>query len=125
MTDRSIERTISTLLRMGVAISGLIVLAGGIYYLAAHGAEPANYRVFHGLPSIDRIISQIVAGAFSGRAQSIIQLGILALIATPILRVVFSLIGFAIERDSKYVAITALVLALLLYSLLEGAIHRS
>ena len=124
MTDRSIERTISTLLRTGVAISGLIVLIGGIYYLAAHGHEPANYRVFQPLPSIDRIISQIVAGAFAGRARSIIQFGILALIATPILRVVFSLVGFAIERDSKYVAITALVLALLIYSLIEGATHR-
>lgn len=123
MTDRNIEQTISTLLRTGVAVSGLIVLIGGIYYLAAHGHESANYRVFHPLPSIDRIIGQIVAGTFAGRAQSIIQLGILALIATPILRVMFSLVGFAIERDSKYVAITALVLALLIYSLIEGAAH--
>ena len=48
MTDRSIERTLSVLLRAGVLLSGLIVLAGGAYYLAAHGGEPANYRVFAG-----------------------------------------------------------------------------
>jgi len=31
------------------------------------------------------------------------------------------LVGFAMERDTKYVAITAVVLMLLLYSLMEGA----
>jgi len=123
MTDRSIERTISVLLRAGVLISGLIVLAGGAYFLAAHGGEPANYHVFASQPAVDRIIGKIVAGAFAGRAQSLIQFGILALIATPVLRVAVSLVGFAIERDAKYVAITALVLALLLFSLLEGVRH--
>ena len=121
MTDRSIERTLSTLLRAGVLISGLIVLAGGIYYLAAHGAEPADYRHFAGQPAAHRIIGQIAATAFALRAQSVIQFGILALIATPILRVAVSLVGFTMERDAKYVGITALVLALLLYSLIEGA----
>lgn len=121
MTDRSIERTLSVLLRAGVLLSGLIVFAGGAYYLAAHGGEPANYRVFEGEPAIDRILGKIVAGAFAWRPRSVIQLGILALIATPILRVAVSLVGFAIERDAKYVAITALVLTLLLYSLLQGA----
>jgi uncharacterized membrane protein len=121
MTDRSIERTLSVLLRAGVLLSGVIVLAGGAYYLKAHGGEPANYHFFAGQPAIDRIMGRIVAGAFARRARSIIQLGILALIATPILRVAVSLVGFAIERDAKYVAITALVLALLLYSLLQGA----
>jgi uncharacterized membrane protein len=123
MTDRSIERTISVLLRAGVLISGLIVLAGGAYFLAAHGGEPASYHVFASQPAVDRIIGKIVAGAFTGRAQSLIQLGILALIATPVLRVAVSLVGFAIERDAKYVAITTLVLALLLYGLLEGVRH--
>jgi len=70
---------------------------------------------------VHRIIGQIAASAFALRAQSVIQLGILALIATPILRVAVSLVGFAMERDVKYVGITALVLALLLYSLIEGA----
>ena len=123
MTDRSIERTLSVLLRAGVLLSGLLVLAGGAYYLAAHGGEPANYGVFAGQPAADRIIGKIVAGAFAWRAPSVIQLGILALIATPILRVAVSLVGFAIERDAKYVGITALVLTLLLYSLFEGARH--
>jgi uncharacterized membrane protein len=118
VTDRSIERGVSVLLRSGVALSGLIVLVGGIYYLAAHAGDVADYSVFKGQPLEHRAIGQIIAGAFAWRAQSVIQVGILALIATPILRVAFSLVGFALERDGKYVAISAVVLALLLFSLL-------
>jgi uncharacterized membrane protein len=38
------------------------------------------------------------------------------LLATPVIRVAFSIIGFAIERDRTYVAITSVVLATLLVS---------
>jgi uncharacterized membrane protein len=47
-------------------------------------------------------------------------LGVLLLIATPILRVAMALVGFAMERDRQYVLIAAIVLALLLYSLSAG-----
>jgi uncharacterized membrane protein len=45
------------------------------------------------------------------------------LIATPILRVAFSLVGFAIERDRTSVLIASIVLAVLLYSLVSGTIQ--
>jgi uncharacterized membrane protein len=47
---------------------------------------------------------------------------LLLLIATPIVRVAFSMVGFAIERDRMYVAFTLIVLAILLYSLLGSGI---
>ena len=78
---------------------------------------------FHGEPSVDRIVGQIVAGAFAFRARSIIQLGLLVLIATPIARVAFSLVAFALERDRTYVVITVIVLTILLYSLISGALQ--
>ncbi|MBV9155052.1 MAG: DUF1634 domain-containing protein, partial [Acidobacteriaceae bacterium] len=74
-------------------------------------------------PSIDRIVSEIIKGAFAVRARSIIQLGILLLIATPIARVAFSLVGFALGRDRTYVVITAIVLTVLLVSLITGAVQ--
>jgi len=43
-------------------------------------------------------------------------LGLLLLIATPIARVAFSIVGFALERDRMYVVFTLIVLAILLYS---------
>jgi uncharacterized membrane protein len=45
------------------------------------------------------------------------QLGLLLLIATPIARVMFSAVAFAMERDRMYVGFTLIVLAVLLYSL--------
>ncbi|MBV9295185.1 MAG: DUF1634 domain-containing protein, partial [Acidobacteriaceae bacterium] len=80
-------------------------------------------HTFRGQPSIDRIVSEIIKGAFAVRARSIIQLGILLLIATPIARVAFSLVGFALGRDRTYVVITAIVLTVLLVSLITGAVQ--
>jgi len=48
-------------------------------------------------------------------------LGLLFLIATPIARVVFSIVGFMRQREWLYVGVTATVLALLAYSLLASS----
>lgn len=122
VTDAGIERMISILLRTGVLLAALVVVTGGVYYMARHGSEPADYRHFAGQPAADRIVSEILAGVVALRARSIIQLGILLLIATPIVRVAFSLVAFAMERDRMYVVITALVLTVLLFSLIAGAV---
>ena len=123
MTDTDIERMVSVLLKTGVMIAGSVVLGGGFYFLLRHGGEHVNYHQFVGQPSIDRHVGQVVKGAFSGRARSIIQLGILLLIATPIARVALSLVGFAMERDGKYVVVTMILLAVLLCSLISGAVQ--
>jgi len=48
--------------------------------------------------------------------QGVITLGLLLLIATPILRVAVSIVIFLVERDRTYVVITCIVLAILLLS---------
>ncbi len=123
ITDVMIERMVSTLLRAGVVISGAVVFVGGLHYLARHGHEYADHHSFHGEPSVDRLVGQIIGGAIDFRARSIIQLGLLLLIATPIARVAVSLVGFALEGDRAYVVITVIVLSVLLYSLISGALQ--
>ena len=123
ITDENLERMVSILLRSGVFLSGAVVLAGGLYDLIGHGSDPAAYRVFNGQPAIDRVIGHILGGAAALRARSLIQLGVVLLIATPIARVVLSLVGFAFERDRTYVVITAIVLSVLLFSLISGAMQ--
>lgn len=123
VTDEKLEIVISVILRTGVSISAAVVLIGAALYLTRHGAEPVNYHQFHGEPAVDRKIGGIIGGVLALRARSIIQLGVLLLIATPIARVAFSLTGFALERDRTYVVITAIVLAVLIYSLINGAIQ--
>ena len=120
--DRRIEVILGNLLRTGVLVSAAVVLVGASIYLYRHAHDPADYRVFRGEPSEYRTISGVIQSVISGRGQGIIQLGLLLLIATPIARVAFSVVGFAIERDRLYVAFTLLVLAILLYSFLGSGI---
>jgi len=61
-----------------------------------------------------------VRGALALDSKAIVQLGLVLLIATPVVRVAFMLIAFVVQRDRVYVAISGLVLALLLYGLLLG-----
>ncbi|MGA9966653.1 MAG: DUF1634 domain-containing protein [Terriglobales bacterium] len=117
-TDKTIEEIVGTLLRVGVSLSAFVVAIGAAIYLARHGREPANYRVFHGEPSDLRSLSGIVRDAFRLHGRGIIQLGLLLLIATPVARVAFSIWGFAEEHDRLYMIFTGVVLIVLLYSLL-------
>ena len=114
--EAKLERWISSLLQYGVWIASAIVLLGGILYLIRHGSEPVDYRVFRGEPAIYRSPIGIVQGVLEGRRRGIIQLGLLTLIAVPILRVLLSFIAFLRWRDFTYVGITGLVLAGLIYS---------
>ena len=116
-TDRKVEDLIGNLLRAGVFLSALIVFVGAVVYLARHGGELADYRVFHGEPNQLRTIPGALHEAFSFQGRGIIQLGLLLLIATPVARVVLSIVGFAAERDRMYVGFATIVLIILMYSL--------
>ena len=62
----------------------------------------------------------ILGNVFLGSGRGVIQLGVLLLIATPVMRVVLLLVGFAWQRDRLYAAVSLVVLTLLLYSLFGG-----
>lgn len=51
------------------------------------------------------------------RPIALAQAGLLVLLATPVLRVMASVVAFALEGDRLYVAITVGVLAILLLSI--------
>jgi len=116
-TDRKVEDLIGNLLRVGVLLSAVVVFTGGVVYLARHGGEAADYRVFHGEPNELRTIPGVLRETFAFQGRGIIQLGLLLLIATPVARVALSILGFAAERDRMYVAFAVIVLVILLYSL--------
>jgi len=114
--DEGLERIISRLLIAGVILSAAVVLLGGVCHLARHGYETAGYHVFHAVPEEYRSLQGVIHAISPSNCAAVIQLGLLFLIATPIARVAFSLAGFAFERDRTYMAITAIVLAVLIYS---------
>jgi uncharacterized membrane protein len=120
--DDSVDRRIGTLLRAGVLFAAAVVLAGGIWFLFRSGAVVPNYRAFRGEPAELRSVSAILLGAFSGHPLGVIQFGLLILIATPIIRVGFSVCAFAFQKDRLYAAITLVVLLILLGSM-SGLVH--
>lgn len=120
--ELQLELLLSNLLKYGVFLASAVVLLGGILYLLRHGGEPADYRVFHGVPSEFRSPDGVINAVLSGSRRGIIQLGLLILVATPIVRVAISFLAFLRQRDYVYVVVTLLVLSGLIYSLI-GAYH--
>lgn len=116
-SDQKIETIIGNLLRVGVSISAVVVAFGGLLFLMRHGATHPNYHTFQGEPGELRGLHGIIHTAFALQGRGMIQLGLLLLIATPVVRVIFSIWAFAAERDRMYVGFTIIVLAVLLYSL--------
>lgn len=119
-----IQQLIGNTLRWGVSIACFIAFLGGVVYLWKHGGEPMpdytyfSYDAEH--PATYTTLSGIFAGLWEGEAYSWIQLGVIALLLTPIMRVVLSLVDFVQERDWLYAAITAVVLAIIIVNSIGG-----
>lgn len=118
--DKNMELAIGRMLRFGVIVSGLAVLAGGIVYLAKAPSVMPSYSTFHPVSPALRSVTGVLLGVRRLDSRSLIQLGILLLIATPIVRVIYCVVGFARQRDRLYIGISTLVLAILIFSLLRG-----
>ncbi|MUG96813.1 DUF1634 domain-containing protein [Scytonema sp. UIC 10036] len=118
LSDLQLVPLLSNLLKYGVLIASAVIFTGGLLYLIRHGAEPAQYHIFKEesfeFRSPIGVIDVIRAGSYRG----IIQLGLLLLVATPILRVVISLFVFLRNREYTYFLITSIVLTALICSFL-------
>jgi uncharacterized membrane protein len=119
--DKSVEIFLGKFLRWGVLLAALVVFVGGVWFLAESYEVQQNYRTFRGEPADLRAVPQIVHQAIALRPLGLIQFGLLLLIATPVARVLLSVLGFALERDWMYVVLTLLVLGLLVYTLTSGS----
>ena len=118
--DKDMQLLLGQVLRAGTVVSVSIVFIGGVLYLVRHGHTIADYRTFKGIPDFVSNPSGIMYGILSFKGQAIIQLGIVLLIATPILRVIFSAIGFVLEKDHLYLGISLVVLSIIFFSALSG-----
>jgi len=118
--DARMRNIMGSLLRVGVLAAAFLVVLGGVLFFIQHPKEIFDYTTFKGEPAKFRQVHLIVKEAMNLRGRDIIQLGLLVLIATPVARVIFSLIGFLIEKDWIYVSITAIVLMILSVSLFSN-----
>jgi uncharacterized membrane protein len=105
-----IERMVSLVLRFGVGLAVAFMAVGLV--LAAAGSA--------GLPAQTVPVRRLPALLLEFDAAAYLSIGLLVLIATPFVRVLGSIVAFAGERDRRYVAVTAVVLAVMLLSVALG-----
>jgi uncharacterized membrane protein len=117
LANRQLENILSRLLKYGVLIASTVVLLGGIIYLINQWDEPARYSFFIGQPPELRSPDGVFKAVLAGNDKAVIQLGLLLLVATPILRVIVSFFTFLRLRNFIYVVITLLVLISLTFSI--------
>jgi uncharacterized membrane protein YfcA len=108
---RDAEIAIGNVLRFGVLASLAVLLIGIVYFYSLRLLGVLHHPVF------PDTLSGVINGLMHGDSVSIIMLGLVILLATPVLRVAVSIIAFAIEEDRTYVIITSVVLAILLFSI--------
>ncbi len=111
------ECTMGRLLRTGVLICCVVMVAGAVLYLRQDGALQASYKQFRGEPEALESISGVLAEVRRGSARGIIQLCAIMMIATPVFRVVSAVAGFARMKDGRFTAISLIVLTLLAFGL--------
>ncbi len=119
--DRDLEMVISKIMRWGVLAAITFTATGGIIFLFRHSGQTFNHRHYTAVDqSVVTIFRDAITGIFNGNGRSFIMLGIMLLFATPVIRVIFSLIGFILEKDRLYIVITSIVLAIILISISGG-----
>ena len=96
MSNGRLERTISVVLRVGVATSSLCLAAG--------------------------LALSLDGGAWLEGV--LLNVGIVLLLATPVARVLVSIVEYAHERDWAFVALTAVVLAELAASVVAALLFN-
>ncbi len=119
--DKDMEQVMGSLLRYGVILAAIVASAGGIMYLVLHGGNlQPSYAIFNGEPEQYKSLSGVLQGVKAWDSSSIMQLGVLLLIATPIVRILFSILSFIREKDYLYVIISTIVILIIGFSLFNG-----
>lgn len=122
---RTLELRLSRLLTWCTASAAAVVLLGLVLLFVSRHDETVNFATFASEPEELRNPALVLRGALSASAHRplhILQVGILMLIVTPMLRVVFTLVTFAIRREALYIVITLIVLGALLYGIAGGEV---
>ncbi len=118
MIPRSMEIWISIVLRVGVMIAGATILVGLILSLIPSMDKGSGVTIHELLDNGGHRITvspgSIIDGLRDFDPIAIIQVGLLILILTPIVRVAMTLFLFLKEADLIFVTVTGIVLIVLL-----------
>lgn len=116
MTPDRFRTVVSGILIVGVTTSAALIAAGflGSLLVGWEGSLAGATTGTGATTDFGTLVSDLLAVRPIGLAQA----GLVVLIATPVARVAASVVGFALEGDRLYAAITLTVLAILLTSLI-------
>jgi uncharacterized membrane protein len=121
---RDIELLISNLLRGGVIISLIFVLVGTFISFIHHPnylTSPSALALLTGPGgTFPRTLPDLESGFLNLRGQTIVTIGLIILVATPVMRVAISIFAFIYQGNKIFTLITILVLCLLLMSFILG-----
>lgn len=121
MNDKKLQRQISLLLRVGISVSGML-MAIGFIMLFASGESQSGQSLKSGWSIFRTLFNDQSAQAFQNPSLYLFS-GIIVLMLTPIFRVIFSLIGFASEKDWRYAIISGIVLIVIAASISFSILH--
>jgi uncharacterized membrane protein len=115
-----LEIWISYVLRIGVLIAAAVILIG-LVLLIIRGPSGGGSTSLHQIVDREQQMtvrpSVILHGVRAGNAVNIIQLGIFALILTPVTRVAMTIVLFALQRERVFTLVTLAVFLILLFGL--------
>jgi uncharacterized membrane protein len=108
--QRDVNEVVHRMLIVGLVLSTCLMLLGLALDVLLQRIPPTT------VPALGEVLGRIAALRPSG----FLAAGLLVLIATPVLRVIGSVLAFAYERDWVYTGITLLVLLIVTVSVLLG-----
>ncbi len=114
--DASSATMISRTLRLGLVLSTTLIAIGFALGMFFGWERSLTGSTAAAAPATD--VSAVVENLLTGRPAGVAQLGLLALMATPVLRLIVAAGTFAMQRDWIYVLVSCAVLAILLVSLI-------
>jgi uncharacterized membrane protein len=120
MKDTQIQTILARVMLGGTLLAGAVMGVGLVWYLASHvGLRPGD-QVFSGEPKFfENPVSMVVracTGEATGQRRSLIMIGAMLLLINPVVRVALAAVGFALQKDRLYTAVSVFVFSVLLFS---------
>jgi uncharacterized membrane protein len=118
--EKDMQLLVSNILRIGVYTSLGIVAIGLLLYLVQQRGSVTDYGTFSMAEGVSA--ADVWHKLCAGEPKSIITIGVLLLMVTPIVRIIIALLGFWLEKDRLYVMIALIILIIIAGSMYLGAV---
>lgn len=105
------DHWVQLVLRWGMILSMSVLVAGLVLFVLSPGDVSES----------DLGLGDIADGLMRGDPIAVIDLGILMLIATPLTRVLATLVIFIADRQPRFVMLSLLVLGIIAFAVLTGS----